>query len=57
MICRRMRWTWQQYRSQPKWFIDILELMNGLDDQKLRAELDKQEAKSKMAEAKARGRR
>jgi hypothetical protein len=24
LICREMKWDWEQYQSQPKWFIDVI---------------------------------
>jgi hypothetical protein len=24
LLCREMKWTWDEYQEQPTWFIDIL---------------------------------
>jgi hypothetical protein len=24
LICREFGWTWEEYRNQPAWFIDII---------------------------------
>ena len=24
LVCMKMNWTWQEYKKQPTWFIDIL---------------------------------
>jgi hypothetical protein len=24
LVCREFSWTWEEYQSQPKWFIDII---------------------------------
>jgi hypothetical protein len=55
MLARRMRWTWQQLRSQPKQFIDILLLMEKLDSDKQQAEQAEADRKARMARAKAKG--
>ena len=31
LFIRRTGWTWQEYRSQPEWLIDILKIMEGAD--------------------------
>jgi hypothetical protein len=24
IVCREMKWDWEQFQSQPNWFIDII---------------------------------
>lgn len=49
MLMRQMRWTYQQYRSQPAWVIDILDLMAKQDAAKEREEVAQAEARAKAA--------
>ncbi len=57
MLARRMKWTWQELRSQPKAFIDILVLMETLDAEKQSEDLAKSEAEAAAARAKAKARK
>ncbi len=27
LICRKFGWTWQEYESQPDWFVDEIVMM------------------------------
>jgi len=54
MLARNMKWTWQQLRSQPREFIDILQLMARQDAIKQNEELAKAEAQAKASKAKRR---
>ena len=30
LICREMKWTWEEYQSQPSWFVDnIFEMLKA----------------------------
>jgi len=40
LVCREMKWTWEQYRTQPVWFISTILAM-------LRQEAEELERKSK----------
>lgn len=54
-----MRWTYQEYRRQPRWFIDILQMTFRQDADK-QAEDDAAEAakrKSEEAKLRAKGRK
>jgi hypothetical protein len=24
VLCREMKWTWQEYREQPQWFVTMI---------------------------------
>lgn len=53
---RRMHWTYQQLRSQPKAFIDILQVMAEQEAIKENEEIAKAEAQAKAAKTKGRRR-
>lgn len=41
MLCEKMGWTFQQYCSQPDWFIDLLLIKGNLDSQYQKREIRK----------------
>lgn len=55
LLCRKMKWTYQQYRSQPAWMTEALHMMERLDADKQHAEDAKLEAESK-SKTRTRGR-
>lgn len=33
LVCREMKWTWQEFENQPAWFVDvILEMLKAEGD-------------------------
>lgn len=49
LLCRKMRWTYQEYVNQPDWFIDILRMVELVDAQKAANDAAEQEQKTKEA--------
>lgn len=41
MICEAMGWTYEQYRQNPQWFIELLIMKKNLDYNKEKREADK----------------
>ena len=41
MLCKTMRWTYQEYASQPGWFLDMMEMMHETEAEHQRKEAKK----------------
>jgi hypothetical protein len=47
MLIEHMRWTWQEFESQPLWLIDTLRIKMEEDGKYQKAKIDEAERKSK----------
>jgi len=36
LICREMKWTYQEYQNQPSWFIDIIRALLKAESEEIK---------------------
>jgi len=48
LLCRKMRWTYDEYMNQPSWFLDLIRMVDNIEISHNNALVRRAENKSKI---------